>query len=259
MSMDNELIQKALNKFKEEYPNIHIIFLSVSGSHLYGTNTKNSDIDLRGCFVYNTNDILLHPNKCNKTIELKYKDVEITVHEIYKILTMIYHNSNLNFIEESLSSQTIITSDEHEKIKEISNESMTKKLFIHVQGMSVHTKKHAEKENYTNPKRDLYIIRELLRGIILFKLGKFYSDILTLTSKYDDFSEKKILSTVQQLIEFKRQGKDVHFVNDIIQLISHLEGEMIKSKEFGILKANKRVDVEKKVEKLILSIRKKYK
>ena len=255
MSMDNELIKEAIDKFKVEYPDINIIFLSVSGSHLFGTNTKSSDYDLRGCFAYNTKDILLHPNKTSQTIEFKYKDVEITVHEIYKFLHLI-DDGNMNFIEEVLSSFSVLTSKEHEKIKEIAEESLTKELFVHVQGMCVHTKKHAEKENYTSPKRDLYIIRELLRGVVLFKTGKFYSNISTLANKYED---KNIISAVEQLIDFKKNGKDVHFTKDIIELISNLEGEMLKAKEFGILRANRRIDVEKKINDLVLFIRRKYK
>ena len=162
----------------------------------------------------------------------------------------------MNFIEEVLSSLSVITSKEHEKIKEIARESLTKELFVHVQGMSIHTKKHAEKENYSSPKRDLYIIRELLRGIVLFKTGKFYSNISTMVNKYED---KNIISIVEQLINLKKNGKDVHFTEDIIELISKLEGEMLKAKEFGTLKANRRIDIEKKIDDLILFIRKKYK
>lgn len=248
----NEIIKEAIDQFKNKYPDLKIIFLSLSGSHLFGTDTKHSDYDLRGCFAYKTKDILLNPNKSNKTIDFKYKDVEITFHEVQKFLKLI-DKGNMNFIEEVLSPLNIITSEEHEKIKEIAKESMTKELFVHVQGMSIHTKKHAEKEEYLNPKRDLYIIRELLRGIVLFEQAKFNSDILDLATIYHKFD---IFATVHYLIECKKEGKDVKEPNKIKELISFLEGEMLKAKEFGILRANKKIDIQKKIDNLILDIRK---
>jgi len=252
----NEEIVTAIDEFKKKYSDLEIIFLSISGSRLFGTASKNSDYDLRGCFAYKTRDVLLDPNKNNQTIEFECRDVGIVIHEIYKFLDLI-SKGNLNFIENVLSPLELLTSDIHEQLKMIALESLTKEVFPHVQGMSIHTKRHAEKENYKIAKRDLYIFRELLRGIILFKHGKFVSNIFELAELYDEDSRIgfPISGDIQELIKLKKSGKEVTRVPHVKQLIHQLENEMVSAKEFGILKVNRRVDTKLKVDNLILKIR----
>jgi len=252
----NEEIATAIDVFKQKYPEIEIVFLSLCGSHLFGTASENSDYDLRGCFTYKTQDILLNPNKNNKTIEFKCRNVEIAVHEIYKFLNLIL-KGNMNFIEEVLSPLNIITSETHEQIKMIASESLTKEVFPHIQGMSIHTKRHAEKECYGVAKRDLYIFRELLRGIVLFKHGNFVSDIVKLAVLYDEDSRIgfPIRDEIQELIELKKSGKEVTRIEHIKQMIHQLEIEMVSVKEFGILRSKKCVDTKANANRLILKVR----
>ena len=49
-----------------------LIYLSQFGSHLYGLNTENSDLDFRGVYIPNLDDIILHKDKdeVNEDLEL---------------------------------------------------------------------------------------------------------------------------------------------------------------------------------------------
>lgn len=40
-----------------------LIYLTQFGSHLYGTNTENSDLDFRGVYIPTINDLILHKDK----------------------------------------------------------------------------------------------------------------------------------------------------------------------------------------------------
>lgn len=56
------MIDKKLLNFAKEYcaeRNVKMLYLSHFGSKLYGTNTENSDIDLKGIFLPNEEDLLL--------------------------------------------------------------------------------------------------------------------------------------------------------------------------------------------------------
>ena len=49
-----------------------LIYLSQYGSHLYGLNTENSDLDFRGIYIPNLDDVILHKDKeeINEELEI---------------------------------------------------------------------------------------------------------------------------------------------------------------------------------------------
>ena len=47
-----------------------LIYLSQYGSHLYGLNTENSDLDFRGVYIPNIDDVILHKDKDEINTEL---------------------------------------------------------------------------------------------------------------------------------------------------------------------------------------------
>ena len=56
------MIDKILKQLQPKVSG-RIIYLSQYGSHLYGLNTENSDLDFRGVYVPTLNDIILHKDK----------------------------------------------------------------------------------------------------------------------------------------------------------------------------------------------------
>ena len=50
-----------------------LIYLSQYGSHLYGLNTENSDLDFRGVYIPNLDDIILHKVKLSVIIDFIMK------------------------------------------------------------------------------------------------------------------------------------------------------------------------------------------
>ena len=59
-----------------------LIYLSQYGSHLYGLNTENSDLDFRGVYIPNLDDIILHKDKdeINTELEIKLYGGEQTIY-----------------------------------------------------------------------------------------------------------------------------------------------------------------------------------
>jgi len=93
-------IEKKINKLikKDE----KLIFLTLFGSHLYGTATKTSDIDIKGIFLPSKRDLILnkashHKNFSTNTVDKNTKeDVDIELFSIHKFLEKICAGDAVN-------------------------------------------------------------------------------------------------------------------------------------------------------------------
>lgn len=199
------------------------IFLSISGSHLYGFPNPE-DGDLRGCHFYSKEE-LFALNQPKETIERNVGNVDMISHEIKKFLTLLL-KSNVNFIEETLSPLRIIRTPWYDELREIARDCLSKKCFEHWKGFAKHTSYHAAQEDYKKPKRNLYLLRQYYQGIYLYQTVKFKSNI-------KDLEDCEVYSTdlVEELLECKANGEA--FINRTIFLdhCSFLEKELEKARD----------------------------
>lgn len=70
--------------FLRDYPH-KIAFLTLGGSYAYGTNTEDSDIDLRGVFLSDKREILL--NNSMKLVDTR-KDTDTTIYALKKYVDL---------------------------------------------------------------------------------------------------------------------------------------------------------------------------
>jgi hypothetical protein len=65
------------------------VFATISGAHLYGFASPDSDVDLRGAFVHPARDVLgLHPPNETITIEETHRiDLDWVAHDVRRVLT----------------------------------------------------------------------------------------------------------------------------------------------------------------------------
>lgn len=93
-------IKKELKTSKYDFLRNHkslgnnIIMLGIGGSHAYGTNNENSDLDIRGAALNSTRDILLKRDFEQVTNNL----TDTTVYSFDKLITLLV-NCNPNTIE----------------------------------------------------------------------------------------------------------------------------------------------------------------
>lgn len=80
----------------------NIILLTTGGSHAYGTNIKNSDLDIRGIALENINDII----GLSKFEQFINTETDTTIYGLRKVLSLMM-NCNPNVIE------MLGTKDEH--------------------------------------------------------------------------------------------------------------------------------------------------
>lgn len=83
--------------FLRDYPH-KIAFLTLGGSYAYGTNTEDSDIDLRGVFLSDKREILLNNNQNNLEKTDDHKDIDTVLHSHIKMINMLA-KGNPTFLE----------------------------------------------------------------------------------------------------------------------------------------------------------------
>lgn len=98
--MNIEQIKKKLQSTEYDFLRIdknlgnNIIILTLGGSHAYGTNNENSDLDIRGCALNSKMQILTNENFEQFTNEV----TDTTIYAFNKLITLL-SNCNPNTIE----------------------------------------------------------------------------------------------------------------------------------------------------------------
>jgi predicted nucleotidyltransferase len=262
--MLNGQIQKralcALGEFKLKYPNYEIILASVSGSHAFGFAGDNSDVDIVGCYLIPTEEYFVYDenNPIQDTVIMKVEEynAEIHLHEISKFVNLLIQ-PNLNMMDAIfVPSGHVVECNQkaYERFKLFGELAVSKAAYPHIQGMIIHMRKHRlTKYNEYDPKKQLYIFREIMRGIIIMKEGKIINNILDLKDKFPEDIESLI-----RFLIMKKKNKEM-LCDDEIELINEkemkLEAELINSKEFGIVRVRPHDSLKKDSERFIRDLR----
>ena len=199
------------------------IFLSLSGAHLYGFESVDSDYDIRGCHIAPLKEIV-SLNPPNLTIEkwdeLNKIDIDIVSHEIAKFLKLL-SAPNGNLIEQINSPHIIITTKHHQTLKKLAKGCICKKLEAHYKGMATQNyKKYVAKEKAT-AKKYLYVLRSLLAGINVMQTGKVEPNI----NKLNNIFKYPIIDELikQKTTEKQEIKKNPSAINLIDKLFNQLE------------------------------------
>lgn len=149
--------------------NCRLEFLALTGSHLWGLETEQSDIDLRGVFGWNANRALcLFPGRDNYEAK-KESGLDYQVYEYAKALKMLLGN-NGNLVELFLSPYTLYRTDWGEKMGDIARRCITKALSKYYLGYATGQRKRAFRNR--GGKALIYTYREIFAGIWLMHSGE---------------------------------------------------------------------------------------
>ena len=124
--LKNEI--KIIGMLKENVSNQNGILLNayISGSHLYGFNSKNSDIDIRGCYILDKR-IILGLRRPKEFIKIKTdcdEELDIVLFEIKKLINLAVQG-NCNILEEMNAPQFYYNAD-FVKLRQLINNSFGK-------------------------------------------------------------------------------------------------------------------------------------
>lgn len=185
----------------------HLLNAYVSGSHLYGWNSKDSDIDIRGCFILNKKEFL-GLEKPLDVIEIKTEDdKDIVLFEIKKMIELAL-KGNCNILEEINSKQFYKQAD-FEALKQLINNSFGKRgIYNSYKGMAEFNYKKFILAGRNTVKKYLYVFRGLMAGIYCLQTGAIQPNIEELNKHFK-------IKEVTKLLEIKRAGLEKEPLRDL--------------------------------------------
>ena len=177
--MATNLGSNYLIKVKERLSkdNRKLLYLAVSGSHAWGLQRPDSDVDLRGVYQDPTDKVLsIHPGSDN--IEFTKDDstsapLDVQLYEIEKFLGMLLKN-NGNMVT-FLNLPLVLYCDKSViPWKKLSGIFSTRKLKTYYKGYADSQRKRALSQR--GGKALIYTYREMFAGLYLMRYGKMIFD-----------------------------------------------------------------------------------
>jgi predicted nucleotidyltransferase len=202
-----ELNPKLLAAVKrQEYP---MVFVTVSGAHLYGFPSPDSDYDLRGMHVLPIRDVV-GLDIGTETIEVSEDrdgvQLDLVTHDINKFFRLLL-KKNGYVLEQLYSPLIVYTTPEHAELKEIAQGCITRHHSHHYLGFAETEWKLLNKENPKKIKPLLYLYRVLLTGIHLMRTGKVEANLEYLNRVFK-------LPYIPELISRKLAGAEKSILED---------------------------------------------
>jgi uncharacterized protein len=187
-----------LKKQVEQHP-YPLLFATISGAHLYGFPSPDSDFDLRGVHLLPLPEVVGLKNG-HETVEKSGihdgLEIDLVTHDAKKFFNLML-KKNGYVLEQVFSPLLIHTTAEHAELKEIAKECITKHHAHHYLGFAETQWKLFEKEAPPRVKPLLYVYRVLLTGIHLMQTGVIEANLVRLNESMklpylDDLIARKV-------------------------------------------------------------------
>lgn len=196
MIANNQLTQHIA---EHPYP---LLFATVSGAHLYGFPSPDSDYDLRGVHVLPVQQVV---GLCidHETIEKSGVhdglEIDLVTHDVRKFFGLLL-KKNGYVLEQLLSPLVVHTTAEHEELKSLASKFITKHHAHHYLGFAATQWQLFQKEAPPRVKPLLYVYRVLLTGIHLMQTGQVEANLVRLNETIKlpylpELIERKVLGT----------------------------------------------------------------
>jgi len=229
------------------------VFYTLSGAHLYGFPSHDSDFDIRGCHIMDAREIcgLCVPKDF---IERMEGDIDFVSFDIRKELGLVLQN-NSNVLEH-IFAPPLVTGPSFPQLKKITGLALSKKIFNPYFGLALfNRKKYLGRENSPSDtasvKKYLYVLRSLMAGIYALEQGRIEPDIRTLNHHFG-------YPIVDDLIGIKIKGTErgqVGSCKEVDALIDQLFSDLESAKENSPLPENPPEDVIEMANEFLLDCR----
>ena len=186
-----------------------LLFATISGAHLYGFPSPDSDFDLRGAHILpvervvglDTSDETLEDSRVIEGLEM-----DIVSHDARKFFRLLL-KKNGYVLEQLYSPLVVHTTPEHAELKRIARGCITRHHSHHYFGFSETQWKLFLKESPRRVKPLLYVYRVLLTGIWLMRTGEIEANLVTLNESFR-------LPYIPELVARKTGGPEQSTLND---------------------------------------------
>lgn len=180
-----------------------LVFATVSGAHLYGFPSPDSDYDLRGVHLLPLKEVV-GLAVSNETVEVMTMrdglELDLVTHDARKFFLMLLKRNGY-VLEQLLSPLVVTTTDAHAELQALARGCITRHHAHHYLGFAETQWKRFENEQPHRIKPLLYTFRVLLTGLHLMRTGELVAHLPTLQATYG-------LSYLEELIARKQTGTE---------------------------------------------------
>lgn len=180
----------------QPYP---LLFATISGAHLYGFPSPDSDFDLRGAHVLPLENVVgldLRDETVEDSRVIEGLEMDIVSHDVRKFFGLLL-KKNGYVLEQVFSPLIIHTTPGHQELKNIAGGCVSKHHSHHYFGFAETQWSLFMKEAPRRVKPLLYVYRVLLTGIYLMRTGEIEANLLRLNAEFrlpyiDDLVARKL-------------------------------------------------------------------
>ncbi|MFI9764347.1 DNA polymerase beta superfamily protein [Streptomyces sp. NPDC051963] len=163
-----------------------VLFATVSGAHLYGFPSRDSDVDLRGVHLLPAADLvgLREPEETRSRMwDRDGVELDLVTHDLRKFVRLMLRRNGY-VLEQLLSPLVVHTTDAHRELAALAPGVLTSHHAHHYRGFGVTQWRLFEKTGELKPL--LYTFRVLLTGIHLMRSGEVQAHLPTLLGEIAD-------------------------------------------------------------------------
>jgi predicted nucleotidyltransferase len=186
-----------------------LLFATVSGAHLYGFPSPDSDYDLRGVHVLPLREVVsLNPRR--ETVEVAADreglELDLVTHDVEKFCRLLLRPNG--YVLEQLCSPLVVhTTAAHDELLALTPRLVTRHHAHHYLGFAETQWRLFDKERPRRVKPLLYTFRVLLTGIHLMRTGAVEANLVRLNESFG-------LPYIGELVARKRAGPEQGTLED---------------------------------------------
>jgi uncharacterized protein len=209
---------------EQPYP---LLFASISGAHLYGFPSPDSDYDLRGVHVLPLREVVsLNPRR--ETVEVSADreglELDLVTHDVEKFCRLLLRPNG--YVLEQLCSPLVVhTTEAHAELRDLAPRLVTRHHAHHYLGFAETQWRLFEKERPRRVKPLLYTFRVLVTGIHLMRTGEVEANLVRLNERFGlpyigELVARKLAGPEQGALD---DGDVTHFAAEYTRLRGELE------------------------------------
>ena len=204
------------------------LFATVSGAHLYGFASADSDVDIRGAFVRDLDSVLgLGPHRDTWEVSEIRDGLEVdwVAHDVLKFITIITKRNG--YALEQLYSPLVVHGGPWlEELRQLAGACIIRPLYYHYRGF-FHNQQSQIHSGLVTAKVVLYAYRVLLSGIHVLKSARIEAHLPTLL-------QHSPLEGVEELMQMKVEGQEKGVLDEAaaqrhLDSLSQLEQQLDKA------------------------------
>lgn len=208
--MPPEAMQPERNRLRELIAQCHpharasqLLFATISGAHLYGFPSADSDFDVRGVHLTPLSQLLAlqaPPDTHTVMEQVDGLELDLVTHEVRKFFQLLLKRNGY-VLEQLLSPLVVVTGEWHKELLALSPGLLTKALHLHYLGFAQNQWKELNRQQPWRVKLLLYTFRTLLTGIHLMRTGETQANLQVLNEEFQ-------FSWIQDLIALKTEANE---------------------------------------------------